>query len=108
LRSRRNGLQRKDLSVLPKIEGRVDDKHREICFAEELRLQISFFDCLFPSRLYNVQRKQHLSFQRMHMSKVWAPMIDALNTDGKGKDHPGDTEFELHSQASLPDYVYLI
>lgn len=30
------------------------------------------------------------------------PMIDALRTDGKGKDHFDDPEFEL------PDYVYLI
>jgi hypothetical protein len=30
------------------------------------------------------------------------PMIDALKTDGKGKDHFDDPEFEL------PDYVYLI
>jgi hypothetical protein len=49
-----------------------------------------------------------MSFRRMHMLGVWAPMIDALGTDRKGKGHFGDPEFELHSQASIPDYVYLI
>jgi len=61
----------------------------------------------FPSRPHNVfrvltQGKQHLSFRRMHMSEVWAPMIDALSTDGKGKDLFGDPSL------NLPNYVYLI
>jgi hypothetical protein len=93
--------------------GKFESWHAKICFAERLRLQISFFDSPFPFWPHNVfrvltQRKQHLSFGRMHMSKVWPQMIDALSTDGKGKDYLGDAEFELHPQASLLDYVYLI
>lgn len=77
-----------------KTHRKFESWHAKICFAERLRLQISFLDCLFPSRPHNVfrvltQGKQHLSFRRMHMSEVWAPMTDALSTDGKGKDHFG-------------------
>jgi hypothetical protein len=35
-------------------------------------------------------------------------MTDALSANRKGKVHRSDAEFELHPQASLPDYVYLI
>jgi hypothetical protein len=56
-------------------EGKFESWHAKICFAERLRLQISFFDCLFSflaSQCVPAQRKQYLSFRRMHMSEVWA------------------------------------
>jgi len=71
--------------------GKFESWHAKIYFAERLRLQISF-DCISPSRPHNVfrgltQGKRHLSFRRMHMSEVWVQTIDALTTDGNGKDH---------------------
>jgi hypothetical protein len=37
----------------------------------------------------------NLSFRRMHMSKVWAPMLSALSKNRKGKGHFSDAEFEI-------------
>jgi hypothetical protein len=31
----------------------------------------------------------------MHMSKVWAPMLNALSKNRKGKGHFRDAEFEI-------------
>jgi hypothetical protein len=103
-----NGLQRtSQCSALPNRgeQRRIKTTRRKLSLGTLKSASPSDFGYKFPSTISSFllasqcvsgfDASSNLSFRRMHMSKVWAPMLDALSKDRKGKGHFSDAEFEI-------------